>query len=223
AIEELLHAGSGQVPQHARIGPAGKDRHAVGDHRVPAPPGARGLDALLRGGVRDGPAGHVSQYTTTNLGGTSIRPADGERPIDREEIWMVTDRHRPGEASFEEFVHGRAAAFARIAYLLTGDRHDAEDLVQTALARAAVRWDRITDPEAYVRRVLYTQAVSWWRVLRRRRGEVLTGTPPEAGGAGEADPELRVVLTQALAKLTAKQRTMLVLRFYEDRTEAETA
>ena len=56
---------------------------------------------------------------------------------------MVGDRN---EASFEEFVHGRTAALARIAYLLTGDRHDAEDLVQTAFARAAVRWDRITDP-----------------------------------------------------------------------------
>jgi len=58
---------------------------------------------------------------------------------------VVGDRN---EASFEEFVHGRTAALARIAYLLTGDRHDAEDLVRTAFARAAVRWDRITDPEA---------------------------------------------------------------------------
>src|SRR5689334_25345310 len=100
---------------------------------------------------------------------------------------MVTD---PGEASFEEFVHARTATFARIAYLLTGDRHDAEDLVQTAFARTAVRWDRLTDPEAYVRRVLYTQAVSWWRILRRRRGEVLTGAPPEAGHTRTGDPEL---------------------------------
>ena len=73
-------------------------------------------------------------------------------------------RGQRDEDGFDEFVRVRAAALARVAYLLTGDRHHAEDLVQTALARAAVRWTRLDDPEAYVRRVLYTQAVSWWRV-----------------------------------------------------------
>jgi RNA polymerase sigma factor (sigma-70 family) len=98
-----------------------------------------------------------------------------------------------------------------------------EDLVQTALARAAVRWTRLGDPEAYVRRVLYTQGVSWWRVLRRRRGEVLVESPPDTRPAHGADPELRIVLAQALSRLTPKQRTILIVRFYEDRTEVETA
>jgi RNA polymerase sigma-70 factor (sigma-E family) len=129
-----------------------------------------------------------------------------------------------GEDSFDEFVRTRTAALARVAYLLTGDRHHAEDLVQTALARAAVRWAGIDDPEAYTRRVLYTQAVSWWRVQRRRRPEVLVGVPPErATAAGQDDRELRVVLERALARLTRKQRAVLILRFYEDRTESETA
>jgi RNA polymerase sigma-70 factor (sigma-E family) len=128
-----------------------------------------------------------------------------------------------GEDSFAEFVHTRTAALARVAYLLTGDRHHAEDLVQTALARAAVRWARLDDPEAYTRRVLYTQAVSWWRVQRRRRPEVLVGTPPERAAARADDPDLRVVLERALARLTRKQRAVLILRFYEDRTESETA
>jgi RNA polymerase sigma-70 factor (sigma-E family) len=110
-----------------------------------------------------------------------------------------------------------------VGYLLTGDRHHAEDLVQTALARVAVRWRRIEDPEAYVRRVLYTQGVSWWRVRRRRQGEVLVGTPPDTGTYRGGDPDLRIVLGQALAKLTPKQRTILIVRYYEDRTEAETA
>jgi RNA polymerase sigma-70 factor (sigma-E family) len=138
---------------------------------------------------------------------------------------MVRDRARGDrtEASFEEFVQGRSAAFARLAYLLTGDRHDAEDLVQTAFARIAARWHRVGDPEAYARRVLYTQAVSWLRVVRRRRGEVLTGAPPETGRTGPGDPDLRIVLAQALAKLSPKQRAVLVLRFYEDRSEVETA
>jgi RNA polymerase sigma-70 factor (sigma-E family) len=128
-----------------------------------------------------------------------------------------------GEASFEEFVRARTGALARTAYLLTGDRHHAEDLVQTALARAAVRWTTLDDAESYVRRVLYTQAVSWWRVLRRRRPEVLVGAPPDRGGDRGGDPDLRVVVGQALARLTPKQRAVLVLRFYEDRTEVETA
>jgi RNA polymerase sigma-70 factor (sigma-E family) len=105
---------------------------------------------------------------------------------------------------------------------LTGDPHHAEDLVQTALARAAVRWNRLDDPEAYVRRVLYTQGVSWWRVQRRRRPEMLVAAPPETP-TGERDPDLRILLETAMARLTRKQRAVLVLRFYEDRTEAETA
>lgn len=132
-------------------------------------------------------------------------------------------RSDAARASFEEFVRARTSVLARIAYLLTNDRHHAEDLVQTALARAAVRWQRLDEPESYVRRVLYTQAVSWWRVTRRRRAEVLTDAPPESAMDRGADPDTRIVLAQALARLTAKQRAVLVLRFYEDRTEAESA
>jgi RNA polymerase sigma-70 factor (sigma-E family) len=125
------------------------------------------------------------------------------------------------EHSFDEFVRARAASFARVAYLLTSDRHLAEDLVQTALARVAVRWTRLDDPEAYARRILYTQAASWWR-QRRRRPETLVDRPPERP-TGPDDPDLRVVLHRALARLTRKQRAVLILRFYEDRTERETA
>lgn len=126
-------------------------------------------------------------------------------------------------ASFDEFVRSRANSLARAAYLLTGDRHHAEDLVQSALARAAVRWRRLDDPEAYVRRVLYTQAVSWWRVQRRRRVEVLVASPPDRTTTQGDDAELRIALERALARLTRKQRAVLILRFYEDRTESETA
>jgi RNA polymerase sigma-70 factor (sigma-E family) len=124
---------------------------------------------------------------------------------------------------FNEFVTARSAALARTAFLLTGDRQHAEELVQTALTAAAERWTRLDDPERYVRRVLYTRAVSWWRVRRRRRAEVLVDAPPERGAVSRDDPDLRVVLSQALARLTPKQRAVLVLRFYEDRSESETA
>jgi DNA-directed RNA polymerase specialized sigma24 family protein len=66
-------------------------------------------------------------------------------------------------ASFEEFVAARSVSLGRVAYLLTGHNHDAEDLLQTALIKVAMRWSSVEDPEACVRRVLYTQAVSRWR------------------------------------------------------------
>ena len=129
---------------------------------------------------------------------------------------MITD----DEAGFDAFVHARGAALSRTAYLLTGDHHLAQDLVQAALLQAARHWGRIhTSPEAYVRRAMYHQNISWWR---RRR---ITETPLASydGAAGAGDTDLRLTLDQALARLTAKQRTVLVLRFYEDLTEVETA
>jgi RNA polymerase sigma-70 factor (sigma-E family) len=126
-------------------------------------------------------------------------------------------------AAFDDFVRGRSTALGRTAYLLTGNRQDAEDLLQTALARAATRWGRIDDAEAYVRRVLYTSAVSRWRQLRRHPAEVLGFTPVGHPAPAAVEVEVRMVLEQALARLTARQRAVLVLRFYEDRTEAQTA
>ncbi len=131
-----------------------------------------------------------------------------------------------GYDGFRAFVASRSAALARTAYLLTGDAHLAEDLLQEALTRVATRWDRIGvggDPEPYVRRVLYTCAVDGWR--RRRVVELVTDTPPELRGPGD-DADVvarRLVLRDALARLTPRQRAVLVLRFYEDRTEAQTA
>ena len=88
----------------------------------------------------------------------------------------------------------------------------------------AARWERIAaagDPEPYVRRVLYTCAVDGWR--RRRLREVL-GAVPDAPGRGDAeDTDRRLLLRDALARLTARQRAVLVLRFYEDATEVQTA
>jgi RNA polymerase sigma-70 factor (sigma-E family) len=124
------------------------------------------------------------------------------------------------EQRFREFVHARTPALSRTAYLLTGDAHLAEDLVQTALFKAAKAWHRIDgDPEPYVRRILYTQNVSWWR--SRRLKETSLGSYDAAAAPG-ADSDLRLTLEQALARLTARQRTVLVLRFFEDLTEVQT-
>ena len=123
---------------------------------------------------------------------------------------------------FASFVRAQVAALTRSAYLVTGDRQHAEDLVQVALARVAARWERLDDPAAYARRVLYTQAVNWWRRRGARVAETLTARPPEPA-ALSVEPEVAIVLRQALRRLTPRQRAVLVLRFYEDRTEVETA
>ncbi|GAA4702343.1 SigE family RNA polymerase sigma factor [Nocardioides conyzicola] len=125
------------------------------------------------------------------------------------------------EDAFRAFVLARTPALSRTAYLLTGNAHLAEDLVQTALFKAAKSWGRIQgDPEPYVRRILYTQNVSWWRSRRHVREHRL-GAYDEA--ATHPDTDLRLSLEQALARLTTRQRTVLVLRYFEDLTEVQTA
>jgi DNA-directed RNA polymerase specialized sigma24 family protein len=73
------------------------------------------------------------------------------------------------ERQYREFVAARSFALRRIAYALTGDLHRAEDLVQGALAKLAGRWRKVDDPEAYVRRIVYRDNISWWRVARNRQ------------------------------------------------------
>jgi RNA polymerase sigma-70 factor (sigma-E family) len=129
-----------------------------------------------------------------------------------------------GRAAFEAYVAGRSPALLRTAYLLTGNRADAEDLLQTALAKTYLAWDRIRDREAldgYVRRVLVTTQTSFWR---RKRPEALYDEVPEVPGRdAHADSDLHAALWTALSGLTRKQRAVVVLRFYEDLPEAETA
>lgn len=126
---------------------------------------------------------------------------------------------------FDDFFRSRAPALLRAAYLLTGDRHLAEDLVQDALARTLRAWPRLRDgqPEAYVRRVMYHLQVSRWR--RRQVVEVLPGgVPDRVDCEGHArDLAQRLAIRRALMALPARQRAVIVLRFFEDRTEAETA
>jgi RNA polymerase sigma-70 factor (sigma-E family) len=125
---------------------------------------------------------------------------------------------------FELWVRARGGALARSAYLLTGDAHLAEDLLQETLTRVAQKWRRVGDsPDAYARRVMHNLAIDAWRRRRSRPPELL-GTPPELAGRGDAaEVERRVVLRDALARLTPRQRAVLSLRFYEDLTEVDAA
>lgn len=126
-------------------------------------------------------------------------------------------------ATFDGFVAARGDALWRSAWLLTGDAHLAEDLVQTALAKSFGAWDRIGDVggfEAYVRRVLFTTYAAWWR--RRWNGERPTAELPDAATAGP-DLALRRDVLAALSRLPRGQRAVVVLRYFEDLTEAQTA
>jgi RNA polymerase sigma-70 factor (sigma-E family) len=129
------------------------------------------------------------------------------------------------EESFLAYVRDRVAALSRIAFLLTGDRHLAEDLVQETLLRVVGRWARIAaggDPDAYVRRALYHQHVSVWR--RHRGRTVPLDQPPDRAGPDEAGAVTdSVAVRAALATLAPKQRAVIVLRYFEDLTDAQTA
>lgn len=126
------------------------------------------------------------------------------------------------EAAFNEFVVARSSALMRTAYLLTQDHQLAEDLVQTALLKAALRWQRITgDPEPYVRRILYTESISWWRRRSRRVAE--SGPGYEEPADASVDVDLHLDIERALDRLAPRQRAVVVLRYYEDLTEVEAA
>jgi len=126
---------------------------------------------------------------------------------------------------FEQWAHARSAALARSAYLLTGDLQLAEDLVQETLTRVAQHWRRVRRqgaPDAYARKVMHHLAIDSWRRRRSRPTEVLGGAVPEVSHV-DADTDRRVVLRDALRRLTPRQRAVLSLRFYDDLTEVETA
>jgi RNA polymerase sigma-70 factor (sigma-E family) len=136
----------------------------------------------------------------------------------------VRDDDPGGHRDFDEFVAGRYAALLRSATLLSGNHHDGEDLVQAALVKAVGVWSRIADePEPYVRRIMVNENISRWR---RHRGRTTVVAEPSAGrdGAVPADPaEDRLDLAAALATLAPRQRTVVVLRYFEDLSERETA
>ncbi len=126
-------------------------------------------------------------------------------------------------ADFAAFAEACQPRLLRAAYLICGDRHLAEDLLQSALVKVSLRWPSLRDghPEAYLRTILYRDAVSWWR---RQRREIRVAEPPERRVADASErAHLRVIFAQALARLTPRQRAVLVLRFFEDQTEAHTA
>lgn len=117
----------------------------------------------------------------------------------------------------EQFAREHGAALLRFGLVLTGNRHDAEDLVQTALMRTALRWRTVQDPVPYVRRAMLRQHLNWRTRLRAR---ISTEAVPELASPA-VDSDTRLLVWQALATLPPRQRTVLVLRYYEDMGEAD--
>jgi RNA polymerase sigma-70 factor (sigma-E family) len=129
------------------------------------------------------------------------------------------------DTDYADFVRGRTAALLRAAFVLTGDQGLAEDLVQSALARTHLAWNRLSEhgnAEAYTRKVMYHLQVDWWR--RKRVAEALPGVVPERPSGDSTDAVLlRVSVARALQQLTPRQRAVITLRFFDDQTESDAA
>jgi RNA polymerase sigma-70 factor (sigma-E family) len=143
----------------------------------------------------------------------------------RDELAAVPDViDTDGREEFSAFAASRWPGLVRLAFGLTGDRWAAEDIAQTALARAYVTWRRVSradDPDAYLRRILVNAS---HRRFRRRRVAEQTGDPPETSVDGPADlVGERAALLAALRPLPPRQRAVIVLRYWEDLTDAQIA
>ncbi len=130
-----------------------------------------------------------------------------------------------GAPDFDSWVAVRGPALLRLAYTLTGNKTDAEDVVQEALARALPRWGRISrvdNVDAYVRRMVVNAHTSWWRTFRRREAPVAEPRDSHVDGPGEGFDDHRRMWF-ACQSLPEAQRTAIVLRYYEQLEYAEIA
>ena len=162
-----------------------------------------------------------------SMSALAVEPADNSAVSVNVDPTIATGRVTRADIDreFREFVTGRSPALLRTAYLLGGDWATAEDLLQVALTKTYLAWLRLGTIEAiepYARRVLVNTATSWWR--RRWHGERPTDVLPDMPASDGLDERLeRDRLWRHVVTLPARQRAVLVLRFYEDQSEAETA
>jgi RNA polymerase sigma-70 factor (sigma-E family) len=134
----------------------------------------------------------------------------------------MTDR----DADFTAYLHARQARLLRTAYLLTGDQHQAEDLLQTSLAKLYLAWDKVRDREyvdAYVRRIMVNENNSQWRRGWKKREFATDEVPEGRPFHDEYDEGVGAAVWKAVQTLPRKARAVVVLRYYEQLSEAETA
>jgi RNA polymerase sigma-70 factor (sigma-E family) len=131
------------------------------------------------------------------------------------------------ERAFEAFVAESGDSLLRIAVLLTCDLRQAEDVFQETLQRLAARWTKVDSPKAFCRRVMHNLVIDQGRATSRRPKESPLGPGTDRHDEGSTDQlgavELRPILLAALSTLTASQRAVLVLRYFDDRSEVEVA
>jgi RNA polymerase sigma-70 factor (sigma-E family) len=154
-----------------------------------------------------------------------VQPMSSTHALAGTGVTTVSDRDTSRDADFAAYMQARQASLLRTAYLLTGDRHTAEDLTQTAFAKLYLAWDKVRDQgsiDGYVRRIVVNEHNSLWRRAWKRR-ELSSDQLPENphhdtydGGAGRE-------LWELVQTLPRKARAVVVLRYYEEMTEAETA
>lgn len=140
-------------------------------------------------------------------------------------VMTLADGAGTRDAEFAAYMQARQPALLRTAFLLTGDPHTAEDVVATALAKLYLSWDRVRDRESvdgYVRRIIANETTSLWRRPWRRR-ETVAETLPEHGRVERYDEGQADAVWQAVSSLPRRQRAVVVLRYYEDLSEAEIA
>ncbi len=136
------------------------------------------------------------------------------------------DRAASRDEDFTAYLMARQPSLLRTAYLLTGDRHAAEDLVQTALAKLYLSWDKVRDRDSidgYVRRIMVNENNSLWRRAWKRREFATDEIPERAPTYDEYDEGRSAALWELVQTLPRKARAVVVLRYYEELTEAETA
>jgi RNA polymerase sigma-70 factor (sigma-E family) len=194
----------------------GGDHRGLPEHRARAEP---------RQHAGDRPGGQSPHGRSVPA--PALSPADVPVAVDQvggDAVPRQLDAAR-ADAEFREFVTARGRALVRSAYLLTGNLADAEDLVQSALAKTYQAWGRIEDRNAldgYVRRAMVNTHISWWR--RRRVDEYPTDEIPDQPAADTSgNTELHDTLRRAIDRLPQRMRAAVVLRFFEDMTEAEVA
>ena len=152
---------------------------------------------------------------TTTLGGSGVSMTS-----------LAGNRAQTRDADFTSYMEARKASLLRTAYLLTGDRHSAEDLVQVSLAKLYLAWDRVKDRgsiDGYVRRIMVNENNSLWRRGWKRREHATDELPEPTPHLDEHDDGRSGALWDLVQTLPKKARAVVVLRYYEQLSEAETA
>jgi RNA polymerase sigma-70 factor (sigma-E family) len=170
-------------------------------------------------------AGAGAQVADVPAGSDSGADAQPKVPAARTEARGEAAARPVDDHSFREYVRARRQALLRTAYLLTGNLADAEDLVQSALAKTYLAWHRIEDRgavDSYVRRAMVNTQISWWR--RRRLDEFPTDEIPDQATVDHpVSSDVQESLRRAIDRLPQRMRAAVMLRYYEDMTEAEVA